>query len=133
AAVGLSVYTFLPIRAGFFPAINEGEPTNWDALWAVLTRQQYGKPSIFDNPTVAPGAGNPGHTMELYGAQIANYAKYFSWQFAHDWAPRLQRFFGALFALIGVLGAWRHWRSDKRTALAMTLLVFTFTFALIFY
>src|SRR6266516_1865012 len=49
------VYTFLPIRAAFHPPINEGEPTNWQALWAVLTRQQYGKPSIFDNPTQAPG------------------------------------------------------------------------------
>src|SRR5437879_11311856 len=40
AIVGVSVYTFLPIRAAFHPPINEGEPTNWEALWAVLTRQQ---------------------------------------------------------------------------------------------
>src|SRR6266545_4702821 len=59
--VGLSVYTYLPIRAGFYPPINEGEPTNWQALWAVLSRQQYGKPSIFDNPTQPPGVTNPGH------------------------------------------------------------------------
>jgi hypothetical protein len=133
AAVGLSVYVFLPIRAGFFPAINEGEPTNWEALWAVLTRQQYGKPSIFDNPTVAPGAGNPGHTMALYWAQLVNYWQYFSWQFGHDWAPRAQRALAVIFLGVGGIGAWRHWRADKRTALAMTLLVFTFTFALVFY
>ena len=133
AVVGLSVYVFLPIRAGFYPAINEGEPTNWEALWAVLTRQQYGKPSIFDNPTVAPGAGNPGHTMALYIAQLANYWQYFEWQFSHDWAPRVQRALAVIFAGVGLIGAWRHWRSDKRTALAMTILVFTFTFALVFY
>jgi len=84
--VGLSVYTYLPIRAHFYPPINEGEPTNWNALWAVLTRQQYGKPSIFDNPTQPPGAGNVGHTAALYWAQLVNYAQYFSWQFAHDWS-----------------------------------------------
>ncbi len=133
AIVGLSVYTFLPIRAAHFPPINEGEPTNWQALWAVLTRQQYGKPSIFDNPMYPPGPGNPGHTIVLYGQQILNYFQYYSWQFGHDWPERAQRALAALFGGIGLLGAWRHWRSDRRTAIAMTLLVFTFTFALIFY
>src|SRR5207253_9258024 len=33
AVVGLSVYTYLPIRASFYPPINEGEPTTWHALW----------------------------------------------------------------------------------------------------
>src|SRR6266446_6333628 len=133
AVVGLSVYTYLPIRASFYPPINEGEPTNWQALWAVLTRQQYGKPSIFDNPTQAPGLGNTGHTAALYWAQIVNYAQYFSWQFAHDWSDRVQRVLAVVFAFLGIAGAMRHWRADKRTALAMTFLVFTFTFALIFY
>jgi hypothetical protein len=131
--VGLSVYTYLPIRAAFHPPINEGEPTNWEALWAVLTRQQYGKPSIFDNPTQAPGAGNSGHTLALYASQLVNYWQYFQWQFGHDWSERAQRTLAALFAFIGIGGAVRHWRADKRTALAMTFLVFTFTFALVFY
>src|SRR5207253_1004141 len=91
AVVGLSVYVYLPIRAGFHPPINEGEPTNWQALWAVLTRQQYGKPSIFDNPTQAPGLGNTGHTLTLYKDQLGNYVQYFSWQFAHDWSELAQR------------------------------------------
>src|SRR6266567_4622102 len=133
AAVGLSVYIFLPIRAAHFPPINEGEPTNWEALWAVLTRQQYGKPPIFDNPMYPPGAGNPGHTLVLYGQQILNYFQYFSWQFGHDWPERVQRGLAVLFGSVGLLGAYRHWRADRRTAVAMTLLVFTFTFALIFY
>jgi len=133
AAVGLSVYTYLPIRAGFFPPINEGEPTNWESLWAVLTRQQYGKPSIFDNPMHPPGAQNPGHTIVLYWQQLRMYWDYVSWQFGHDWPERVQRMLAVLFVFVGGLGAWRHWRADKRTALAMSLLVFTFTFALIFY
>src|SRR5207247_2005660 len=122
AVVGVSVYTFLPIRAAFHPPINEGEPTNWQALWAVLTRQQYGKPSIFDNPTQAPGFGNTGHTAALYWAQLVNYAQYFSWQFAHDWPGRVERVLAVVFAFLGISGAIRHWRADRRTAIAMTLL-----------
>ena len=133
AVVGLSVYAYLPIRAAFYPPINEGEPTTWEALWAVLTRQQYGKPSIFNNPTQAPGLGNSGHTLALYWDQLVNYWQYFTWQFGHDWSERARRILAALFAFIGVGGAVRHWRADKRTALAMTFLVFTFTFALVFY
>src|SRR5438445_276230 len=133
AVVGLSVYVYLPIRAGFHPPINEGEPTNWQALWAVLTRQQYGKPSIFDNPTQAPGLGNTGHTLPLYRDQLGNYVQYFSWQFGHDWSELTQRLLAVLFFVVGGVGALRHWKADKRSALAMTILVFTFTFALVFY
>jgi len=133
AVVGLSVYTYLPIRAGFHPPINEGEPTTWRALWDVIFRVQYGKPSIFDNPTQPPGSGNTGHTAALYWAQIVNYAQYFSWQFAHDWSERVQRVSAVVFAFVGGIGAMRHWRADKRTALAMTVLMFTFTLALVFY
>src|SRR5258705_9331835 len=32
AVVGISVYTHLPVRAAFFPPINEGEPATWRAL-----------------------------------------------------------------------------------------------------
>src|SRR5712664_1247612 len=133
AVVGISVYTYLPIRAHFYPPINEGEPTTWKALWDVIFRVQYGKPSIFDNPTQPPGADNLGHTAALYWAQLVNYAQYFSWQFAHDWPDRLQRTLAVVFAFVGGLGALRHWRADKRTALAMTVLMFTFTFMLVFY
>ena len=133
AAVGISVWLFLPIRAGFFPPINEGEPTNWAALKAVLNREQYGKPSVFDNPTYAPGAGNPGHTVSLYWAQIMMWWQYFTWQWGHDWNEGLRRGLAVVFGSLGLLGAWRHWKADKRSALAITSLMFTFTLLLIFY
>jgi hypothetical protein len=131
--LGLSVYAYLPIRAHFYPPINEGEPTTWRALWDVLSRQQYGKPSIFDNPTQGPGPTNTGHTLQLYGAQLANYWQYFTWQFGHDWSELWRRLLAAVFLLLGLGGAMRHWRADRRSALGMTLLVVSFTFALVFY
>src|SRR5438477_200283 len=59
AVVGLSVYLFLPIRSAHFPPINEGEPTSGQALWDVLTRQQYGKPPVSQRQASIGAQGGP--------------------------------------------------------------------------
>src|SRR2546429_4140939 len=67
AVVGLSVYLFLPIRSAHFPPINEGEPTSGQALWDVLTRQQYGKPPVSQRQGSRPApirAGAPHFTSQ---------------------------------------------------------------------
>src|SRR2546426_185357 len=125
AAVGTSVYLFLPIRAHFDPYLNEGAPTTWRALKAVLTREQFGKPSVFDNPMYLPGPDNPGHSLVLYGQQLLNYVQYFTWQFGRDWWAGVQRALAVAFAALGLLGARRHWRAERRAALAMTTLLRT--------
>ena len=120
AAVGLTVYAFLPIRAAHFPSINEGEPTTWKALWSVLTREQYGKGGVFERQATLV-------------AQVLNWWNYFSWQWGRDFPPVAQRALAMFFFLLGILGAVRHWKADRRTALAMTVLMATFTLLLIFY
>jgi len=47
ALVGISTHFYLLIRAGLGPAINEADPSNWDALWKVLIRDQYKPPNPF--------------------------------------------------------------------------------------
>src|SRR6266545_1628197 len=133
AAVGTSVYLFMPIRAHFDPYLNQGEPTTWQALRALLAREQFGKPSVFDNPMYLPGPDNPGHTLVLYGQQLLNYLQYFTWQFGRDWPAAVQRALAAAFAGLGLLGARRHWQAERRSALAMTTLVLTLTLVLVFY
>jgi len=133
AAVGTSVDLFMPIRAHFDPYLNEGEPTTWQALQAVLARTQFGKPSVFANPMYLPGPDNPGHTLVLYGQQLLNYVQYFTWQFGHDWDAAGQRFLAVAFAALGLAGARRQWRAERRAALAMTTLMITLTVALVFY
>jgi len=120
AVVGVSVWAYLPIRAHFYPPINEGEPTTWDALKAVLNREQYGKPPLTERQAT------------LF-AQIGMWLQYFSWQWGRDWSPSIQRGLAVIFGCIGLLGAWRQWKADKRAALAMTALMVTLTFILIFY
>ena len=119
-AVGVSVWGFLPIRAHFYPAINEGEPTTWEALKAVLNREQYGKPSLVERQATLV-------------AQLGMWVQYFTWQWGHDWDPAVRRGLGVIFGALGLLGAWRHWKADKRSASAMTALLGTLTLLLIFY
>ena len=119
-AVGLSVYGFLPIRAAHYPPINEGEPTSWASFWAVFTREQYGKVPVTQR-------------QASIIAQIGMWWQYFTWQWGHDWPVAVQRFLAVGFFFLGILGAWRHWVADRRSALAMTALMATLTVALIFY
>jgi DNA-binding SARP family transcriptional activator len=45
--VGYSTHLYLPIRAAQHPAVNEGNPSNWDSLRYLLERKQYGETSMF--------------------------------------------------------------------------------------
>jgi hypothetical protein len=132
-AVGTSVNLFIPIRAHLDPYLNQGEATTWAALKAVLARDQFGKPSVLDNPMFPPGADNPGHSLVLYGQQLLNYVQYFTWQFGRDWFPGAQRAVAVLFGALGLLGARRQWRAERCAAVAMTTLMLTLTVALVFY
>ena len=133
ALVGTSVNLFIPIRAHLDPYLNQGDATTWPALKAVLARDQFGKPSVFDNPMFPPGPDNPGHTLVLYGQQLLNYVQYFTWQFGRDWLPAMRASLAVLFGALGLLGARRHWRAERRAAFAMTTLMLTLSVALVFY
>jgi len=119
--VGISLnYAFLPIRAAHFPPINEGEPTTWATLQAVLTREQYAKPPLSLRQADLP-------------AQFANYWQYVTWQFGRDWPEPVRRALALAFTGLGILGAWRQWNTDRRGALAMTVLVGSVTVVLVYY
>jgi hypothetical protein len=131
--VGLSVNVFIPIRASLDPYLNQGDAWTWENLRAVLTREQFGKPSLFENPMYPPGAENPGRSLGLIGQQYLNYWQYFTWQFGRDWSDVAQGLLTVLFTGLGLLGARRHWLADRRAALAMSALVLTLSVALVFY
>ena len=50
AAVGATTYLFLLFRAQVGPFINEADPSTWENLWAVISREQYPPRSPIDNP-----------------------------------------------------------------------------------
>ena len=119
-ALGVSLWLFLLVRSPHFPAINEGEPTKWASLWDVLNRVQYAKPDL-------------GERQADPSAQLLMWWQYFSWQWGKDWSLRVQQVLAVFFGFLGLLGAWRHWKADRRSAMAMTALVVTLVPVLIFY
>jgi len=96
--LALSFNFFLPIRSDLQPMINEGEPVcdsmagaavaiyslgkaGCPALADNLARVQYGKPSMFSDPT--DRSLNPApRGIGLLGHQFLNYFQYFDWQWA---------------------------------------------------
>ncbi len=119
-ALGVSVWLFLLVRSPHFPPINEGEPTAWAALREVLNRTQYGKPPLTDR-------------QAEFGSQLAMWWQYFSWQWGRDWAVGVQRALAALFGGLGLVGAVRLWRADRRAGWAMIALMGTLVPILVFY
>jgi hypothetical protein len=121
-AIGISInYLFLPIRAGQFPPINEGEPVGFfsNALSEVLSRAQYGKGSVLDR-------------QADLGSQFLNYFQYWSWQFGRDW-PTFSRILTVLFSAIGLLGLFTLLQKDRRAGLAALTLFGTLTVGLVYY
>jgi len=119
-ALGVSLWAFLLVRSPHFPPINEGEPTSWAALREVLNRTQYDKPPLSVR-------------QADLGSQLAMWWQYFTWQWGRDWAAGVQRALAVLFGGLGLLGAWRQLKADRRAGLAMLALMGTLVPVLVFY
>lgn len=118
AAVGVTSYLFLYIRAGQHPVINEAQPDNWDALLAVIRRAQYPVRTPLDDPTVMHGPDNPGRSARIVMLQLLNYFQYFDWQ----WANAVQKVIAGVplrsvvtivFAGLGLHGFVAQRRDDR--------------------
>ncbi len=135
---GLTPFAFEPIRAAWHPPLNEGEPTGCadkigfrctfssvthERLMANINRDQYGKPSLSERQ--APLA-----------AQVDMWWLYFKWQWLRDSRgvqPFVQTTLAVAFLALGLLGGAAHWRHDRASFWFFGPLVFTVTFALVYY
>ena len=107
-ALGVSALAFLYIRAQFDPAINQGNPSTWEALLGVVGRRQYAVSPMW--PRMAP-----------LWVQLGNLGQYADWQVALSTGPTVMpsvlRSLGTMvFLWFGYEGAVAHWRADRRTA-----------------
>jgi hypothetical protein len=137
--LGITPFATQPIRAAYFPAINEGEPTGcrekiaigctfsketYRAFMYNFNREQYGKPELSDR------RGTP------FSAQIGMWWLYFKWQWvrdAHEENSALQGALAAVFLVLGFLGGWVHYKRDPQSFTFFGPLMFTLTLLLIYY
>ncbi len=121
AVIGVSPYLFLYLRSAQHPILNEAQPDTWDALLAVIRREQYGVRTPFDDPTIPHGPDNPGRSLAIIWLQVQNYLLYWVWQ----WGKSL-RYFGVqvlVFVAMFVLGV-RGWLVMRRTDRGVWWLLF---------
>jgi hypothetical protein len=136
--LGLTPFATQPIRAAYFPAIDEGEPTacrtklefsctfskgTVDAFNYNFNRGQYGKPDLSERQ--AP-----------FSDQIGMWWMYFKWQWirdAHDQHQFAQALLAATFLVLGLFGGWVHYKRDRRSFWYFGSLMFTMTLLLIYY
>ncbi len=134
--IGLTPFIYEPVRAAYFPGINEGAPTacttkleasctftklTKDRLMANINREQYGQKLERGAP---------------YPAQVGMWWLYFKWQWlrdSHQTMPGLQFLLAVLFLGLGLLGGYVHWERDRKTFWYFGPLMFTMTLALIYY
>src|SRR5512143_116531 len=137
-ALGLTPFATQPIRAAYFPAINEGEPTacrtklelsctfskgTLDAFQYNFNRGQYGKPDLSDRQASIVD-------------QVGLWWLYFKWQWvrdAHGDHPVAQALLAAAFLVLGLFGGWVHYHRDRRSFWYFGSLMFTMTLLLIYY
>jgi len=136
--IGVTPFATQPIRAAYFPAVNEGEPTacrtkielgctlsagTYQAFMYNFNRGQYGKPALSDR-------------QATLGQQVGMWWLYFKWQWLRDpdaRYPFLQALFAASFFVLGLFGAWVHFQRDRKSFWFFGALMFTMTLALIYY
>ena len=136
--LGMTPFATQPIRAAYFPVLNEGEPTGcrteitvsctfskatWTAFKYNFNREQYGKPQVTERQ--AP-----------FSAQIGMWWLYFRWQWLRDPYIKMQTaqsVLAALFLVLGLFGGWVHWKRDRQSFWFFGPLMFTMTLGLIFY
>lgn len=137
-AVGVTTYLFLYIRAGQHPFINEADPSTWQALMAVIRREQYGIRTPFDDPTQLHGPDNTGRTPLLIGLQLLTYIQYFDWQWAKSVSASLgtipvRTVLTLLFLWLGTRGMLAQRRADRETWWLLTVLFLTTGLGLVAY
>ena len=134
--VGLTPFAYEPIRAAYFPPMNEGAPTacetklaaactfskvTKDRLLYVINREQY-----------PPKIGRQAPAT----AQVGMWWLYFKWQWlrdAHETMPAVQAVVAFVFLMLGLLGGYVHWTRDRRSFWYFAPLMMTITLALIYY
>jgi hypothetical protein len=115
AVFGVSALAFLYVRAQFDPAIDQGTPDTLASLADMVARRQYAVSPMW--PREAP-----------LWVQFGNLGQYADWQIALSLGPTvmpsmLRTLFTVVFLVLGYHGALAHWAADRRSCIAVAVLL----------
>lgn len=138
--IGYSTYTLIYIRSNLDPNIDENNPETIEKFISYMNREQYGEHTL-DRAKVLADSPNGkkynGVWDFFWNYQVQKmYTRYFLWNFmgeddnsnSFSWT----KFLGIPF-LLGLLGAWYHFKKDWKYALAVFVLFFMTGLAIIVY
>ena len=125
AVIATTAFGFLYVRSQHDPAINQGNPSTWDALIGHVARRQYAVAAPW--PRQAPG-----------WLQLANVLQYAEWQVAFGIAPGIAPTAGrtlaaVVFGALGVVGALHQRRRDQRLWRVIGVLLLSGSFGVVAY
>ncbi|RMF58069.1 MAG: DUF2723 domain-containing protein [Calditrichaeota bacterium] len=139
--IGYSSYLMIYIRSNLDPNIDENNPETIENFISYLNREQYGEHSIVDRERVwrsSPNGKNYTSVWDFFWRYQINkmYIRYFLWNFVGmekngpgvDWAR-----FGLIPFLLGLFGAYYHFKRDWKHALAIFVLFFMTGLAIVLY
>src|SRR3982751_4294542 len=117
-AIGLTAFAFEPIRAAYFPPMNEGAPTACETrLEASCTFTSLTEKRLMENINRVQYGEKVGRGAP-YSAQVGMWWLYFKWQWlrdSHETMQGLQFVLAFVFLGLGLLGGYVHWQRDRKT------------------
>jgi len=135
--IGITTYYYLMVRAVSNPAINEADPSNFLALWDVISREQYGPMKMFPRKTQMET--NLSSFIALF-EQIKIFFKYFSWQYfpyPRESTNNLLKYISITgtyaYILTGFGGMFIHFKKDRKTFWLFFILYLLVSLGLVFY
>lgn len=139
--VGYSTYTTIFIRSSLDPNIDENDPETIEAFVSYLNREQYGQTKILDWRSkwlASPRRNQYSGPFDFFLKYQVNYMyiRYFLWNFlgraANERDVDPLKFFG-IPLLLGLFGAYEHFKRDWKRALAIFALFFMTGLAIVLY
>jgi hypothetical protein len=136
--IGTTTYYYLMVRARANPAINQADPSNFSALWSVISREQYGPMKMIPRKTQMQT------NLPIFQAlfeQIKILFKYFSWQYfpypreanVNNLLKYTSIFGTYLYVLLGLEGMFVHYKKDRKSFYLFFILSLLVSLGLVFY